>query len=278
MTHGRRTALIAVASCALTAILAGSGQAAGDQFSYKTKTFSSGAGLITFKSVKCGDHPLVGGGLAPETDDLWLTASNLTTKLRFVDLPSNSWLGVYTNTDQVNSRDMFVTAICEKRGGDRFVYRTDDVQGPPLSDKTLKVSCKGDPLVGGGVYPVDPDAQLANRSMPTASGNGWIGGAYNFANDSHRLEVTAICEKDGDDRFRTTESTTLVAASSFDSTTASCGNDRLVGGGFAAEDPEDFRLNQSAPTPQHDGWEVTGTNFDMALQNAMTAFAMCERR
>jgi hypothetical protein len=253
--------------------------ASADQFSYKAVTVPDPAGLIKFQSVKCNNAPNVGGGLASSTDDLWLLASAPTTKLAEVALPGNSWLGVFENIDMVNAHAMTVTAICETAGADNFVYRTAKFAGPGNKETTGAVSCNGMPLVGGGVYPVDPDAQVANLSAPTGSGKGWRGGAYNFANDRHDVRVTAICERTGGDRFVSHTRSVTLAAQTTGSVAIGCGAGRkLVGGGFiATDDPIDQRLHDSTPVSSNHAWMVSGTNFDNGASHTISAVSMCER-
>ena len=279
MGKRHRLACRAISVLALGVVLAFPTGAGADGFAYKTKTFSNPAGFNTFNEVKCRSKPVVGGGTAAtDPADQWLLASAPTANLSLA-VPRNSWLGVFENTNQVTAHDMTVTAICEKRGGDRFVYRTRTFPNPPNSEATGSVGCKGEPVVGGGVFPIDIDVQVSNISRPTGRGRGWHGGVFNFANDRHTLVVTAICEKHGSDRFVERARTDTVPAASGMSLSVGCGSKHLVGGGFeAGDDPLDQRVTASTPTAANDGWSASVHNYDMSAAHDFTVIAICEKR
>jgi len=255
--------------------------ASADQFQFKSQTVTSPKGLIKFKSTACGNAgPVVGGGLASSSTDLWLIASDTTTRVPEVDLPRNSWMGVVVNTSMTTDRQLTVTSICDTSANPNIVYRTAKFAGPGMQETIGKVSCGDMALVGGGVYPIDPDAQLANISAPMANGKGWRGGAWNGDDKRHDVRVTAICQQPPAGRFfshtRTITLNPFVPAS----VQIGCGKaGRLVGGGFIANQGAiDMRLHSSAPVSQHRIWRVSGTNFDMGTPHPLTAVSMCEQR
>jgi len=254
-------------------------QASADQFQYRSQAVTSPKGLIKFKATQCNSGPVVGGGLASSSTDLWLIASDTTTRVPEVDLPRNSWMGVVVNTSLTTDRQLTVTTICESSGNDQFVYRTAKFRGPGMQETIGSVSCGGMPLVGGGVYPIDPDAQLANLSAPTASGKGWRGGAWNGDSKRHDVRVTAVCQKSGGDRFVSHTRSLTLNPFVPNSVQIGCGQKgQLVGGGFiATEDPIDMRLHSSTPASGNQAWRVSGTNFDMGASHPISTVSMCER-
>lgn len=279
MQRTRRGVLAGSVSLAAAIALAAPLEASADRFQYRSQTITSPKALIKFKATQCNSGPVVGGGLASSSTDLWLIASNTTTKVPEVDLPRNAWLGVVVNTSLTTDRQLTVTSICETSGNDEFVYRTEKFRGPGMQETIGKVSCRGMPLVGGGVYPIDPDAQLANLSAPTASGKGWRGGAWNGDNKRHDVRVTAICQKTGGDRFVSHTRSVTLNPFVANSVQVGCGqNGRLVGGGFiATEAPIDMRLHSSTPTSNNRAWRVSGTNFDTGVTHPISTVSMCER-